>query len=331
MPDRLPRRKPAVPDVVIYGPPDTPIVPAPEKTTPSDDTSIGERIRRAIFDNPNPPTGADAVNSAFPSTPNPLVPQSPPLTPPGTGPNAVNPDRFGYPTDPDPNGPSAYHWTIYGPSESSDTPAPDKKDGPAPGPDYTPTTPEDKPAVAQDPSFEDYLKMMEQIYGPTQYSNPAQDRADAEAERQNKRTGLLAQLALAGGMAQGAGGAWEGVGQGFLNAASVYDKGFARYQAALQSSADRYGRDAIRQQTVDVAKKKAAFDLWTNQATLRREETKDRRSEINKMFESEISAIKDNMMNDPTQLREIMDRWRHSLAVGEYIAPGNAKVDVADK
>lgn len=105
------------------------------------------------------------------------------------------------------------------------------------------------------------------VFEPS-FVNPDQQKADAFAEKEMQRTKLLAQLALASGITAGGGGMWRDVGRGFGNAAAVYGAGFARYQNALQQSADRYYVQAQQDFRNRQAKGNALFDIYSGlQAT----------------------------------------------------------------
>jgi hypothetical protein len=158
-------------------------------------------------------------------------------------------------------------------------------------------------------------------------SNPKQDAADAYAAHEMDRTRLLAQLAFASGMTAGSGGAWEGIGQGFAAAANTYDKGFNRYQKALDNSANRYA-DQQKEQYAYQAKRAATLgDLYSaseNQKLAHekivRDYAKDRQDTIDKMFQKEIDSQKNEMViPDPRALENTMKRWQLSRQKGEYI------------
>ena len=110
----------------------------------------------------------------------------------------------------------------------------------------------------------DYINQMKQYFPDLDFeNNPKQALADANARRDLERTKMLAQLTLAGGMVMGAGKSWEGLGKGFLGAAETYDKGFEKYQNALQDSADRWGEQNKARQAYDLARTTAGLDLYT--------------------------------------------------------------------
>lgn len=121
--------------------------------------------------------------------------------------------------------------------------------------------------------------------------NPAQERADAEAERARDRTKQLAMLAFAGGVTKSGGAGWEGIGEGFTNAASAYDKGFQRYQEALQDSANRYDSQADRELEMEKAMRTGAFSLTLERRKAAREQEEAARKEkvalITKLFDDE--------------------------------------------
>lgn len=114
-----------------------------------------------------------------------------------------------------------------------------------------------------DSSPEADMDYINKLYGNFDTANPKQDIADANAAREGERTAALAQLALASGILRGSGKSWEGLGVGFGSAAGAFDKGFARYQNALQDSADRYSKQLDSQRAFELAKRGSAVDMWT--------------------------------------------------------------------
>ena len=122
-----------------------------------------------------------------------------------------------------------------------------------------------------DDNSADDAAYIDKLFGSYDTANPKQDIADANAARADERTAALAQLALAAGMLQGAGRSWQGLGAGYGNAAVAYDKGFERYQNALQDSADRYGKQIEGKRVFDMAKRGAVVDMWTARHGDRRE------------------------------------------------------------
>jgi hypothetical protein len=191
------------------------------------------------------------------------------------------------------------------------------------------------------PSMDDYYKQqqefiskqIETLFPPLDQTNPKQDIADAAAERQLAKDALLAQLALGGSMMMGAGKQWEGMGQGFIAAAGVFDKGFNRYQNALQDSADRYRQTQKDSQTYETAKKSAMLSLITQAATDRRDalkdyraEQKERRTEIMDRFKPYFETLSKAEFGtelgfDAESLARAIDLTLKSKN-GEFILPG---------
>lgn len=173
-----------------------------------------------------------------------------------------------------------------------------------------------------------YLQELERLYGTPNAANPAQDAADANAKRDAERTRLLAQLAFAGGLTKAGGAGWAPIGEGFMDAAGVYDKGFKRYQDALQDSADRYTKRMARAEDIDFAKKDAALKLYSAERSDARDRIKERAKIIDKFFEDELTAAKNELEGtDPKTVADIMRRRQMALNSGEYIPPF---VDVSD-
>jgi hypothetical protein len=159
---------------------------------------------------------------------------------------------------------------------------------------------------------------------------------------------------------------WSGLGEGFEGAANAYDKGFTKYQQALQDSADRYQKQMESQMVYDAARRKGAIDLYTSSTEQDREdrrlswkETNQRkfdywketnanaregmkldRATLDKLFQKQMDAIKepeDTSMVDPAELAEIRRRraavsaaWAASVRQGEIIQPQYAGVEVSD-
>ena len=161
-------------------------------------------------------------------------------------------------------------------------------------------------------------------------ANPAQEKADREAERAGERTKQLAMLAFAGGITKGAGPGWEGIGEGFTNAATAYDKGFERYQEALQDSANRYDTRADREMELEKAIRTGAFTLATERRKTAREEAETRRKEnianITKQMEMEQKLIfperKEGDMPLTPEQEEAMERRKRDFLRRYQIAIG---------
>ena len=184
-------------------------------------------------------------------------------------------------------------------------------------------------------------------------NNPKQALADANAARDLERTAMLAQLQVAAGMVSGAGKSWEGLGAGFANAGAQYDKGFTKYQNALQDSADRYAEQQEKAMTYDTARRKAALDLYSSEQTIRAENARtywskqqDRNWDLTKLgveekraarkevldavqhqFDKEADFLKPNEYNEPptaAQLADFQRRFDQGMREKRYIPPGNA-------
>jgi hypothetical protein len=157
--------------------------------------------------------------------------------------------------------------------------------------------------------------------------NAKQAAADAYAAHEMDRTRLLAQLAFASGLTASAGGAYTEIGKGFAAAGQTYDKGFGRYQKALQSSADRYTDSQNAQYAYQAKKSGVMADLYTagekqklQQQKLVQDAAKQRSDTIDTMFKKELDNQKNEMgITDPNATADIMKRWQLSRQAGEYI------------
>jgi len=214
--------------------------------------------------------------------------------------------------------------------------------------------------------FTTYMKKIKEAYPDLDFSNPKQAEADANARRDLDRTAMLAQLSLAAGMVKGAGVQWQGIGQGFENAGATYDKGYQKYQQALQDSADRYGKQMESQMTYDTARRQQALSMYTSAQTQAHEdartmfteknkrdweiyqETNKREAETVKMSHEDINKFFDKFgdqykppsdpsMMDPDMLaknekinRQIMAAREASIRLGKIYLPSNL-MNVADK
>ncbi|HEX6093723.1 MAG TPA: hypothetical protein VFZ07_10245 [Dongiaceae bacterium] len=252
-------------------------------------------------------------------------------------------------------------------------PAPAEEPAPAAAAEVDPLAPSPPPGFGTIATgaltLDDYMKQMSQYYPDLDFSNPKQAIADANAKRDLDRTALLAQLQVAGGMLAGAGKSWEGLGKGFLGAAESYDKGFQKYQNALQDSADRYAKESQAKQSYDLARRGAAldlysksigtnkdrtFDIWKFTEEGKRDELKRRdenqraektlaHGDINKAFDKEMDllprAAAGEIIMPEVQAEidrkaiEIQRRREASLRHGYYIPPGSyvPAAVVADK
>lgn len=190
-------------------------------------------------------------------------------------------------------------------------------------------TPEGQSAAPQDEmsSLEDYLKMIDKFYPARPTQNPYQAQADAYLAKEAERTRLLAQLALAAGLTAQGGPAFEGMSKGFAAAANVYGEGFARYQTALQDSADRYAKQRDEDYSTSIAKHDAAVKLYTSSredARTRAEKRDKEQERIGKLFQNEFDLIKggeDGLGADPAKFAEWQKRYQLWLKTGEYIPP----------
>ncbi len=213
-------------------------------------------------------------------------------------------------------------------------------------------------------TLDQYLAKMKEVYPDLDFSNPKQAEADANARRDLDRTAMLAQLSMAAGMVKGAGASWQGIGEGFAGAGGAYDKGFQKYQQALQDSADRYGKQQEVQMTYDTARRKAALDMWTTTEQAAREDQRSIWSEENKRrwdywkvgqenkraaatlshqdirdyFSKDLEQTKppsDPSIYSPEELAErakkhdaIMRAMQRSFIRGEVVRPEDTDVDV---
>jgi hypothetical protein len=215
-------------------------------------------------------------------------------------------------------------------------------------------------------SLDAYIEKMKQAYPDLDFTNPKQAEADANARRDLDRTAMLAQLSLAAGMVKGAGTMWEGLGAGFESAAGTYDKGFQKYQQALQDSADRYGKQMEAQMTYDTARRQAALKMYTDAEAQAREDQRTLFTERNKrewesyklQQETKKEGLKlshedirnyftkalkplepsaDDATADPVEVERKAKLYKQTLAAmqesllrGEIVAAGDEDVDVAD-
>jgi len=183
----------------------------------------------------------------------------------------------------------------------------------------------------QPSSLADYFKQADAFYKQAginpDYKNPYQEKADAYAQQELKRTKALAQLALAAGVTSAGGGAWQQVGQGFANAAGAYDQGFRRYQQALQNSADRYQQ--LTNQEFKNRQSKAEFALGlykteaaTNLARAKQgwEQEKQSRDDIKSFF---ATIMKDVI--DPQEKAKLQAAYERSLQLGRVTLPTDVR------
>ena len=138
----------------------------------------------------------------------------------------------------------------------------------------TPTPTAAPPAGVLD-GINPYLKALQEFFPNPPTGNLAQQKADANAESEKRRTALLAQLAFASGLTSAGGGSWKEMGQGFAAAGQVYDQGFERYQAALQDSADRMQKQNNTAYETDIAKREAALKLYSGEKSLAADKQKE--------------------------------------------------------
>ena len=230
-------------------------------------------------------------------------PEADPVPATTTG-RPIDPGATGVPTGPVPPTPKPYQHRKEGPDAA---PYPEPVPGAAGTPlEGYPDVPPPEPPAPEAPeapqvtvpgidtgalSLDDYMTKMKQAFPDRNWdNNPAQALADANAKRDLERTSLLAQLSFASGIVSGAGKSWEGLGTGFANAAGTYDKGFEKYQNALQDSADRYQRKQETEMAYDTARRQAALGLYTSAQTqsaenarLVQKEIWDRQGDVLKM------------------------------------------------
>ncbi len=109
--------------------------------------------------------------------------------------------------------------------------------------------------------------------------NPKQNEADAYAERQLSRDKMLAQLALAAGVARSGGAGWSDIAGGLEKAGGAYDAGFERYQSALQKSADRYAERQGKDMDFEKSIRLAGFEMDREELKAKREAQRDVRRE----------------------------------------------------
>lgn len=113
--------------------------------------------------------------------------------------------------------------------------------------------------------FAPYRQLYDQLGMPQRSTeNPAQEKADAYAQREMDRTRLLARLAFAAGLTNAGGPGWSDIGAGFTNAAQAYDQGHERYLKALQGSADRYQSQRDQAYEDQVRRASTIADLYTS-------------------------------------------------------------------
>lgn len=170
--------------------------------------------------------------------------------------------------------------------------------------------------------FAPYRELYEQLgIGPRPTGNPMQDKADEYAQREMKRTRLLAQLAFASGLTAAGGPGWDQIGKGFANAAGVYDQGHARYLKALQNSADRYAGQQEQAYQDRVREAGAIADLYTageknkaDAAKLAQAERENKRSILKDYFGVSIPDLSDFPSPEEMAARQKeVDRYRLSL------------------
>lgn len=177
-------------------------------------------------------------------------------------------------------------------------------------------------AATMDPNQQAIADIMQQkalinaIYPQRPVDTSAQDKADAELEKDRSRSSSEAMLALMAGIAQGSGGIWTGVGRGLAGAGQAYEQGFSRYQKALQNKADRSKSSADQSYNDQVGRSDAAVKLYAQQQTLTkdaantaRQAFKDKQDDIDKYWTTKIATLKGTDMNPPDQ--EAIDKAMH--------------------
>jgi|SRR6478736_1804293 len=123
-----------------------------------------------------------------------------------------------------------------------------------------------------------YPKMPTQDYG--------QSAIDAELGKNKDRANLLAQLAFFSGITKGAGGSWEGVGAGLAGAGQAHQKGFDRYQTALENRAKRMQGSADKRYSDDTKRSDAAFGLYKHNQDLEKARLTDNRQRIKERLDA---------------------------------------------
>lgn len=174
------------------------------------------------------------------------------------------------------------------------------------------------PAVSM-PGVEAYEAYLREKLGIRDTANPQQDRADQFAERELKRTALLAQLAFASGVTASAGGSWKEVAKGFNNAGAIYDTGFLRYQTALQKGADRYQKMADQKYDDDTAIFTAAATLSMEQQKLAQKEREARWENLWRSLEGMKPDAGDYGSVDPNAQALNDARYFHGFNTGELL------------
>lgn len=193
---------------------------------------------------------------------------------------------------------------------------------PMPSPVVTPAT-----AATVDPQQQALADIMQQkalinsIYPERPVDNSAQDKADAELEKDRSRSSSEAMLALMAGIAQGSGGIWTGVGRGLAGAGQAYEDGFNRYQKALQNKADRVKSNNDTAYNDQVGRTDAAVKLYAQQQSLTkdanslaRQQFKDKQDDIDKYFTEKLHTQKGTDMNPPDEaaISQTMRLWQLS-------------------
>jgi hypothetical protein len=181
--------------------------------------------------------------------------------------------------------------------------------------------------------LQQYKDFINQIYPKADMSEtPGQLRADKFSENELKRTQLMAQLAMSSGILSQAG--YGDVANGMAAAGGVYDKGFQRYQNALQDRGDREmsRRDAGYKD--DLVRSQAAYKLYADQQTLGREEVeKKRKMYMDFLMKGAFPTPNSNDLIDPNSTPDEREKYRRSIeylmSTGQYVPPD--ATDVRDK
>ena len=255
-------------------------------------------------------------------------------------PQSLPPDR---PMPTDPQGESWWDWITGGEAgreqmydyarrqgihqnEMPQQALPDTAPVPTPNPSMVPpVVPEEIEAAPDTQQDIGTLKTALKEYFPELNKEPSQQQiaADAEADRQRKRTGLLAQLAFFSGITSGAGGPWKDVGKGLAAAGQIYDEGYERYHRTLQDNADREMKTRASEYDREVQMTNAAIKLYTAKKPQNDDMEKRRKERIDY-----FKASKPDPLGDPEAFAAWRRRFELYLETGE-IMPEDIE-DVSD-
>ena len=194
------------------------------------------------------------------------------------------------------------------------------EEAPVPTPRPVEATPDAETEVAAPEAPQQDIGTLKQAlkeYFPELNRAPSDQQiaADAEAERQRKRTGLLAQLAFFSGITSGAGGPWKDVGKGLAAAGQFYDEGYERYHRTLQDNADREMKMRSAEYDRDVSLTNAAIKLYTSKVKPNDDAMDKRREERLDYFKQ----TKPDDSSDPEVFKAWRRRYEHYLETGEIL------------